>query len=151
MRLRSNHVLPPISEYVPRRRRTTRSASAQAGTESATETASEVAQENVPESQSASDVAEQSAAERPAPKRKPAKKAGRKKASPEISRHNSSQLTHVYRSPRQRARRPLLTLRSPKLSPRKTPLRLFHLWSNLIPVRCPPSPRIPRACTKDAS
>ncbi|KAJ5286438.1 hypothetical protein N7524_001744 [Penicillium chrysogenum] len=79
MRLRSNHVLPPISEYVPRRRRRTRSASAQAGTESATESAPEIAQETVPESQSASDVAEQSAAERPAPRRKPAKRAGRKK------------------------------------------------------------------------
>ncbi|CAG8908457.1 unnamed protein product [Penicillium egyptiacum] len=80
MRLRSNHVLPPISEYVPRRRRTTRSASAQAGTEVATETVPEAAQKTGPESQSASDVAEQSAAERSAPKRKPAKRAGRKKA-----------------------------------------------------------------------
>ncbi|KAJ5360877.1 hypothetical protein N7517_010068 [Penicillium concentricum] len=75
MRLRSNHVLPPITEYVPRRRRQTRSASAQAGTEAATEaatvTALEVAQETVPETQSAE--------ERPAPKRKPAKRAGRKK------------------------------------------------------------------------
>ncbi|KAI3274780.1 hypothetical protein DTO003C3_2948 [Penicillium roqueforti] len=71
MRLRSNHVLRPVSEYVPRRRRQTRSASAQAGTEAATET--------VPEAQSAPDLAEQYAAERPAPKRKPVKRAGRKK------------------------------------------------------------------------
>ncbi|KAJ5428842.1 hypothetical protein N7445_010296 [Penicillium cf. griseofulvum] len=75
MRLRSNHVLPPISEYIPRRRRQTRSASAQAGTEAgpevAAETATEVAHETVPEAQSAE--------ERPAPKRKPAKRAGRKK------------------------------------------------------------------------
>lgn len=154
MRLRSNHVLPPISEYVPRRRRTTRSVSAQAGTEAATETAPEVAQETLPESQSASDVAEQSAAERPAAKRKPAKRAGRKKVSSGTSRHNCSQLTHVSRRPRRRARRPLLPPRSPKPSPRKTPLRSFHPWSNLTPVRCPPScppsPRIPRACTEDA-
>ncbi|KAJ5155024.1 uncharacterized protein N7500_010463 [Penicillium coprophilum] len=71
MRLRSNHVLPPITEYVPRRRRQTRSASAQAGPEAASETVADVAQETVPETQSAE--------ERPAPKRKPAKKAGRKK------------------------------------------------------------------------
>lgn len=71
MRLRSNHVLPPISEYVPRRRRTTRSASA-AGTDAASETTTAPeAQETVSETQSAG--------ERPAPKRKPAKKAGRKK------------------------------------------------------------------------
>ncbi|QQK47327.1 hypothetical protein Pdw03_2225 [Penicillium digitatum] len=70
MRLRSNHVLPPISEYVPRRRRTTRSASA-AATETAPETAPDVAQETVSETQSA--------AEKPAPKRKPAKRGGRKK------------------------------------------------------------------------
>lgn len=71
MRLRSNHVLPPISEYVPRRRRT-RSASAAAtdASETTTTTAPE-AQETVSETQSAG--------ERPAPKRKPAKKAGRKK------------------------------------------------------------------------
>ncbi|KAJ5687124.1 hypothetical protein N7536_009743 [Penicillium majusculum] len=72
MRLRSNHVLPPISEYVPRRRRTTRSASA-AGTDAASEitTTAPDTQETVSETQSAG--------ERPAPKRKPAKKAGRKK------------------------------------------------------------------------
>ncbi|KAJ5588179.1 hypothetical protein N7537_010857 [Penicillium hordei] len=72
MRLRSNHVLPPISEYIPRRRRTTRSASAP-GTDAASETTTTApeAQETVSETRSAG--------ERPAPKRKPAKKAGRKK------------------------------------------------------------------------
>ncbi|CAI7599899.1 unnamed protein product [Penicillium crustosum] len=72
MRLRSNHVLPPISDYVPRRRRTTRSASA-AATDAASETTTTApeAQETVSETQSAG--------ERPAPKRKPAKQAGRKK------------------------------------------------------------------------
>ena len=92
MRLRSNHVLPPISEYVPRRRRTTRSASA-AGTDAASEitTTAPDTQETVSETQSAG--------ERPAPKRKPAKKAGRKKVSPETRCHNSSSLTHVSRRP----------------------------------------------------
>ncbi|KAJ5950238.1 uncharacterized protein N7479_008651 [Penicillium vulpinum] len=71
MRLRSNHVIPPISDYIPRRRRQTRSVSAQPGTEAATETAPEVAQETVLEAQSAE--------QRQAPKRKPAKRAGRKK------------------------------------------------------------------------
>ncbi|KGO75590.1 hypothetical protein PITC_098730 [Penicillium italicum] len=67
MRLRSNHVLPPISEYVPRRRRTTRSASVASASAAGTETAEETVSET------------QSAAERPAPKRKPAKRGGRKK------------------------------------------------------------------------
>ncbi|CAI7627264.1 unnamed protein product [Penicillium glandicola] len=70
MRLRSNHVLPPIEAYVPRRRRQTRSASA-GGSEPAPEPAPEVAEETVPEAQSAE--------ERPAPRRKPAKRGGRKK------------------------------------------------------------------------
>lgn len=92
MRLRSNHVLPPISEYVPRRRRTTRSASA-AGTDAASEitTTAPDTQETVSETQSAG--------ERPAPKRKPAKKAGRKKVSTETRCHNCSYLTHVSRRP----------------------------------------------------
>ncbi|KAJ5519634.1 hypothetical protein N7463_000087 [Penicillium fimorum] len=92
MRLRSNHVLPPITEYVPRRRRQTRSASVQAGTEAATETAGEVAQETVLETQSAE--------ERPAPKRKPAKKSGRKKkAAPKGKKYAATAQTELAETP----------------------------------------------------
>ncbi|KAJ5815901.1 hypothetical protein N7447_008134 [Penicillium robsamsonii] len=92
MRLRSNHVLPPITEYVPRRRRQTRSASVQAGAESATETAPEVAQETVPDTESAE--------ERPATKRKPAKKAGRKKkAAPKGKKSAATAKTGVAETP----------------------------------------------------
>lgn len=139
MRLRSNHVLPPISEYVPRRRRTTRSASA-AGTDAASETAT-----TVPEAQSAG--------KRPAPKRKPAKKAGRKKVSSETRCHNSSYLTHFSRRLPPLPNRSLMPPKPPGF--RKTPLHSFRRWSNQTPVRCPPSspktPRPPRACSEDES